>query len=138
MLRRVEGWERRLAIFLEERRTMPFAWGPNDCITFGIDAVQAITGVRVREVTWTSAVEAMREIDREGGLERAISSALGTPHDNWRRSRRGDVVLTGSNELAADEGGPVMVCIGAQLVGPGADRMQALPVSMARKVWRVG
>lgn len=117
---------------------MPFAWGPNDCVSFGIAAVQTITGALVREVTWTTALDAAREIDREGGLERAISSVLGTPHDNWRRARRGDVVLTGSNELAADEGGPVMLCVGDRIVGPGVDRMQALPMSMARKVWRVG
>jgi len=117
---------------------MPFAWGKNCCIAFNIDAVQAITGVRVRAATWASALEAAREIDREGGLERAISSVLGAPHDNWRKARRGDVVLTGSNELAADEGGPVMLCVGGMIVGPGVERMQALPVSMARKVWRVG
>lgn len=138
MLRRVEGWEGRLAAFLEARRDMPFAWGPNDCISFGIAAVRVITGTLVREVTWATALGAAREIEREGGLERAISSVLGQPHDNWRRARRGDVVLTGSNELAADEGGPVMLCVGELIVGPGVERMQALSVTMARKVWRVG
>ncbi|MCX7363335.1 MAG: hypothetical protein NTV97_15985, partial [Alphaproteobacteria bacterium] len=68
MLRRAEGWEGRLSAFLEERRDMPFAWGKNCCIAFNIDAVQAITGVRVRAATWASALEAAREIDREGGL----------------------------------------------------------------------
>ena len=134
---RVEGWEKRLAAFIEARRTMPFAWGVNDCVSFGIDAVAAITGVTTRRVTWTTAREALAAVDAAGGLAAALTAILGTPHDNWRRARRGDVVLTATNDLEGGRG-PVMICLGEQIAGPGVEAMQMLPVSLAVKVWRVG
>ena len=136
-LPRVQGWEKRLAEFVERRRTMPFAWRTNDCVSFGIAAVEAITGVATRPITWSTAREALAAVDEAGGLAAALSSILGPPHDNWRRARRGDIVLTAANDLEGGRG-PVMVCLGEQIAGPGIEAMQMLPVSLAVKVWRVG
>lgn len=134
---RIEGWERRLAAFIEARRTMPFAWGPNDCVSFGIAAVEAITGTSVLPVTWSNAREALQAIDAAGGLVMAMTSVLGPPHENWRLARRGDVVLTATNDLEGGRG-PVLLCVGHCLVGPGVEAMQMLPVSLAVKVWPIG
>lgn len=134
---RIEGWERRLAAFIEQRRTMPFAWGPNDCVSFGIAAVEAVTGTLVRSVTWTTSREALAALDEVGGLAAALTGVLGVPHENWRLARRGDVVLTATNDLEGGRG-PVLLCAGHCLVGPGVDGLLSLPVSMAVKVWPVG
>ena len=106
-------------------------------MSFGIGAVEAVTGVVVRPVTWANLRVALRALDEAGGMAAAMTAVLGPPHDNWRRARRGDVVLTAANDLESGRG-PVMVCLGSQLAGPGVEAMQMLPVSLAVKVWRVG
>lgn len=44
MVARHANWSRRLGDFLKERRSMPFAWGSNDCLAFAGAAVHALTG----------------------------------------------------------------------------------------------
>ncbi|GGA79548.1 hypothetical protein GCM10011507_33480 [Edaphobacter acidisoli] len=45
-LKRVDNWDTvALDQFFVARRTMPFAWGKNDCCLFTADAIQAMTGV---------------------------------------------------------------------------------------------
>lgn len=132
-LKRLPRWPDRLDAFIESRRNMPFSWGHSDCITFAAGAVEAITGAAVLTPTWTTALEAARVIEEEGGLTAAVSSRLGTPNQNWREIRRGDVAL------AQQDGRDVaMVCVGAQLCGPGVERLGFHPITMTRLFWKVG
>lgn len=133
VLRRLPRWEDRLAAHIETRRTTPFAWGDNDCFTFAMDAVAAITGVALYPPTWTDALSAMREIEKHGSYADMISSVLGIASQNWKAARRGDVVM------AEQDGRTVsMLCVGSVLCGPGVDRMEFKPLPDARLVWRVG
>lgn len=134
---RLDGWPARLVAFVETRRDLPFAWGGNDCVTFALGAVQAITGTTLKAPGWTNEDEALRLLVELRGIEAATASLLGEPSDNWRRARRGDVALIGEEKNGGGVG-PIMVCIGANLVGPGLDGLQTRPVTAAVKVWRVG
>ena len=132
-LRRLPRWPDRLTDFIESRRAMPFAWGSNDCITFCIDAVHAITGIRVlSEIGWTDEASAMAAFEAVGGRVAAISSVLGRPNQNWREIKRGDVAL-------AEQDGQVvtMLCAGAYLCGPGLDGIGFHPISATRMFWKV-
>jgi len=44
---RVSHWEIRLAEYIEAKRSEPFAWGKNDCMTFAAGAVLVLTGADV-------------------------------------------------------------------------------------------
>lgn len=134
MLRRLPRWEDRLVAFVESRRTMPFAWGSNDCVSFCIDAVHVITGTRAPiEITWTDEASALAAFEAAGGRVAAISSVLGRPGQNWKEARRGDIVLAEQNDIVV-----TMLCIGAYLCGPGVNGLEFKPTSSARLVWKVG
>lgn len=120
---------------------MPFAWGGNDCFTFALGAVEAITGARdLYPATWDDAMSAMREIEKHGSYEAMISGVLGRPSQNWKEARRGDVVLaeTGDNHRAAIWRRPSMLCVGSTICGPGHNELTFMPLSDAALVWRVG
>lgn len=137
-MKRFEDWPSRLDAYIESRRAMPFAWGAtgNDCVGFCLGAVQAITGVEIQMPERSTALEAMREIEKAGGLGELLSATvLGPARQNWREARRGDVVLVegrdGHRLLT-------MVCAGTALVGPGEEGMQSMPLRAAVLVWKVG
>lgn len=134
-MKRLQDWPRRLNDFLDARRTLPFAWGSNDCGTFAIDCIEAITATRVLAVDWTSEEEAMAVIARHGGMLGLVSYALGAPHGDWKRLRRGDVALVPQN----DEGWlGTMVSIGTEMVGPSLDGLKSKPITSAVHCWRIG
>lgn len=131
--KRIDGWEDAFAAFIENRRNLPFAWGSNDCLVFCRDAVEAITGVRLMEPTWSTAKEGMRALVEAGGPEAAVSSVLGRGVQNYAEARRGDLVLAEQGNRRV-----TMVCLGAQLAGPGVERLEFKPLREAVLVWRVG
>lgn len=112
-LSRIEGWPDRLAEFIEARRFLPFAWGPNDCCSLAIAWVQQLTGVDVWPVTWTSEEEAKDVIEQAGGLIEAVSSVLGRYNQNWAEARRGDVGLVDQDHVTYSGPG-MMICTGTR------------------------
>lgn len=132
-LQRIAHWDLALAGLLRDRRDRPFEWGANDCASFGIAAIETIAGRPVWAVDWTNALEAQRAIAAAGGLVAAMTGAIGTPSQNWRTARRGDVGL-------ADQQGrdSVVVCTGQTWAGPGIRGLEHLKLPAARLVWAIG
>lgn len=139
---RYEDWPVRLNAYIESRRQMPFAWRDNDCCSFAIGAVEALTGERVWTVDWEPTEEsAMAAIEAAGGLVAAISKALGPAGQNWRMAARGDIVL---GEI--DGRRVPMLVVGDQLCGPGfvigvdgaviSEGLVFKPLREARLVWK--
>ena len=125
-----------LITFLEGRARMPFAWGRsrNDCISFGLGAVKAQTGVDLLAgsgLRWNSALSAARVLDRLGGMDAAISARLAVIP--VAMAHRGDVgVVQGVN-------GPLLVVVeGDTVVGPDLNGCQRLPRSALIKTWTLG
>ncbi|MBS0430496.1 MAG: hypothetical protein JSR41_24685 [Proteobacteria bacterium] len=130
---RTRNWQAALSAFIAERRSVPFAWGSNDCCLFAADAVQAMTGVdHAAELRgYGSALEAARLIEARGGLERIASDALGEPVAPVFASV-GDVVLIDNEgrELLA-------LCNGTTALAPGELGMVVLGMDAAKAAWKV-
>lgn len=132
ILRRLSNWPMRLDAFIEAHRNVPFAYGSNDCVSFCLGAVEAITGKRLREVDWHDEASAMAAFEAAGGRLAAISGLLGRPQQNWALAQRGDVVMTDQ------DGVPItMLCIGSHLAGPGPEGLAFKPASEGRMFWKV-
>lgn len=132
-LHRLAHWDLALAGYLRDRRDRPFEWGANDCASFAIGAIEAIAGRLVWPVDWSNALEAARAIEAAGGLVDAMTRSIGTPSQNWRTARRGDVGLVDMQERAS-----VVVCTGQTWAGPGILGLEHLKLPAARLVWAIG
>ncbi len=124
----------RLALFTEERRKTPYAWGTNDCVTFSADAVWAITGedpIADIRGTWSDEEGAQAVLEAQGGLIAACDARYERVDRNF--AQRGDLCL-----IKDANGNPSLgVCIGADAAAPGETEMLMTPVSKARLAWRV-
>lgn len=133
-MNRLPDWQLRLEAFARERRTMPFAWGRNDCAIFAADAVEALTGARLLPELrgHLDARGAMRAMQRLGGLRCIAAQALGG--EILRKfARVGDVVLVQAGRREA-----LSICNGNSVIGPGAAGMVSVSIRQAIAVWRVG
>lgn len=105
-----------LAAYIAAREAVPFAWGPNDCVTFAAGALRALTGIdRLNGIPpWNSERAALVFLKRRGGLAAAVSQVL--TEIPPAHAHRGDVgIIMGPD-------GPIMMVIeGMTLVGPGPD-----------------
>ncbi len=133
MLRRLPGWEMRLATFLEERRPRPFEYGGNCCASFAVAWVACLTGETVWQVDWTDARGARAALERAGGMRAAWEATLGRPTQNFREARRGDVGLIDIDGRLCG-----VVCTGATFAGPGVEKLEHRPLRDAQLVWRIG
>jgi hypothetical protein len=80
-MKRYHDWQVRFEAFIRECRHVPFAWGSNDCALFAADAVQAITGEHLCPELrgHRGARQALRTLERAGGVRGIADRALGTP-----------------------------------------------------------
>lgn len=137
---KTEGWEERLAGFIESRSTTPFAWGSHDCSAFTAGAVCVMTGVdaMTQHGKYTTSVSAARVLRAAGGIEN-IPTALGLRElPSVLSSGRGDVVA--AETYGGRKGRRVValgVCIGILSVFAGPVGVTALKTSECLRAWRV-
>lgn len=115
---RLEGWEERLAEYVEAQRATAFAWGKTDCAMFASDAVLALTGsdpFAEYRGRYSTETEAERLIDEAGGFEALCTRLLGEPKP-VACARRGDLVF---GPLRPDGAEGLAVVVGALAVTPG-------------------
>jgi hypothetical protein len=135
-VKRFEDWPRRLAAALEAARRQPFSWGEQDCALFAAGVVLAMTGADLAAAfrgRYATRAGAVALLGARGGLEAVATEALGAPLANARLARRGDVVMTGS------EDGPALGVCGAGglcwFAAPGG--LTTRPLTAATMAWRV-
>jgi len=155
-LQRLPDWLHRLNALVLQRLAVPFAWRVNDCLIFGADAVAAMVGhdalVELRQPCDDPAA-APRMLRRGGGLDAALRRA-GLAPVPVAYARCGDLVHV-QQRLAPEPLGcaagtrPAMrqavvqrhrvlaVCVGADVVAPGASGLLARPLKQAVAAWRV-
>ena len=148
-LRRIEGWEGRLADFVAQAVTRPFLWGDFDCCLMPCEAVQVITGadpagpLRGRYRTARGALRVLKGYGGGGLVEAAekIAAGLEAPEVPVNFARRGDVLLI-TGDLAAEAPGfdaLLGLCLGREaafMMDPGL-RFIDLQAIEAR-AWAVG
>ncbi len=137
---RSEGWEGRLAAYLETRKSMPFAWGSQDCCTFACAGLVAqglpdpMAGVR----PYRTARGAAGAIGRLGGTldEAATTLAAGLHEIAPAFAGRGCVVLADIETDGDSE--PALGLVGldgtrAEFAGP--DGLVWRRLSDCRRAW---
>ncbi len=116
---------------------MPFAWGPNDCVSFAAEWVLRATGKDFMDGRrgYDTEFGALRTIKEAGvenmDLDELVSMHL--PRVDLGLAQRGDIALA----IQGNSPG-LMVIEGDALVGPGFDGLERLPRDHAVKTWRVG
>jgi len=138
-LTRHPDWTKRLSALVVERLHLPFAWGPNDCVTFAADAVLAMTGedaIAAWRGQWSTARQAYRLLQPLGGIGCAASS-VGLPEVLPRFAQRGDVVLLRPSGRLSSMRGALGVCLGERIAAPGPRGLTMVPFGEGAAAWRV-
>jgi hypothetical protein len=134
-MKRLHDWQTQFESFIHERQEMQFVWGTNDCAIFAADCVQALTGIDpalqgLRE--HTTEKQALRALERHGGLVGIATAAMGEPVTAMF-ANIGDVVLSKS------EGRDMLsICNGTTVLAPSATGLVAIPLDTAATCWKVG
>jgi hypothetical protein len=133
-VKRFNDWQLRLQAFVRARRHVPFAWGVNDCALFAADYVEAVTGeVACPDLrAHTSARDALRTLEKAGGVRAIATRALGEPIP-VAYATVGDVVV-----IAAGKREALAVCNGDTALAPGPDGVSVVSMRQALAAWRVG
>jgi hypothetical protein len=136
---RLPNWHGNLVAHVQRLRSKPFEIGENDCATFWIGAVEAMTGVRTVDVTWRNTADCLARLRANGdSLEKAfgIIEALGpaTPLDGSVQLQRGDIVI----HHQPSEGDTFSVVWDPKvMVGPGVNHLEMESTANVRAFWRV-
>ena len=132
---RCEGWEKKLADVIKQRRFATFVWGQHDCCLFAADCALAITGTDWAadfRGQYDSAAGAAKQIAKRGGFEAMITGLLGDPLASVTTAQRGDVVMVDQ------DGHPALaVCCGATVVAAGISGLVFRPLTDGLLAWRV-
>ena len=147
-IKRVGDWSIRLQCYIESVHEKPFRYGKQDCCTFALGAIKAITGVdvkrkmkiRYRDKEAARKIRAMLSIQSAQTEGNAMTRAVGyvarvcgfveiTPLE----AQRGDLVLF--RGILGDTAG---ICIGIKVIAPGANGLLADSISVVKRAWRIG
>ncbi len=81
--------------YLREQAVLPFVWGSTDCVRLAAGLIERATGTNPSaRFSYSSEIEAKRELVARGGLEAAVTEVLGPPQNDLRLCADGDIVLT--------------------------------------------
>ena len=145
VLKRRDDWPSRLLALIAERRERPFAWGRHDCALFACDAVDAMTGVdpaRGLRGKYRSALGARRVLKDFAGAgitatARKIAKVHGAPEVPILMAQRGDLAIVESEMPGGSRALSLGVVLGEDVMVPGMNGMAAVPLSAARRAWRI-
>lgn len=134
-MKRADNWPTLLTRFIEERRAMPFAWGSNDCCLFAADWCRTVGGIDFAEGirgTYSSALGAMRVLEKHGGVFGLAQKRAGLERVPKQMAQRGDIV---AHEVP--HGVALGICLGAVAAFVGRDGLTFAPIEAAVGVWRI-
>ncbi len=143
-MKRINGWEGRLADYLEERRTMPFEWGTHDCCRFACTglAAQGLTdpmaGVRAYKTARGATAAIKRLGDTLDDAATALAAKAGLVEVAPAFAGRGCVVL-GDIETPGGEIEPALGLVdmdGTQAQFAGEDGLVWRPIKDCRRAWQ--
>ena len=131
--------------FLIERAHAPFAWGTNDCSSFAVDGIKAITGVDIaldfRTSKYSTKEEAFALITSVTGGSTVADAAAwcAKKHElmEWEHplcAQRGDLVV-----IVAPTGDLVsgLVHLNGQIVAMGEDGLYILSITKVKRAFHV-
>lgn len=131
---RYPDWPIRYAQFIASRRNSPFEWGVNDCAKFATDCIAEITGVDIvakQFKKYSTERAALSLVAKHGGLEAIATAAAGEPCGPLMACV-GDMVL-----VDMDGRDMLAICNGDTAFAPGEAALVAVPMSAAKRCWKV-
>ena len=132
---RLSDWPDKLAEHVEAWRNKKFRWGRYDCALFCLNAEKVMTGsTRFPEFinTYSSEKGSIEALAGAGfdSLESLVDARL--EQIKLTMAQRGDVAL-----ISTPNGDALSLVIGNHLAAMGRSGLVFLPVSEAKKAWRV-
>lgn len=133
---RLEGWESRLALLVEEARHAPYELGVHDCFRMACRVVEALTGIdRWPEFAgYRTKREALALLARHGSSFEDAFDKLSGERIEARQARRGDLVCVQTGDREKHLG--VVTGQDAAFLAPAG--VTWVPLAACRCGWRVG
>jgi hypothetical protein len=137
---RVENWESKLEQVIEKTKNKPeFKYGKNDCITFTLECIEAITGKKVFDRKWKSlkdGKEIIKKLKKKDLLDIALHIAKENNFEEIiiNKAQRGDVMYY-KDEFDWD--GTLGVCIGEKTMFNWKKAIMVVNNNKCLKCWRI-
>ena len=137
---RVENWESKLEQVIEKTKNKPeFKYGKNDCITFTLECIEAITGKKVFDRKWKSlkdGKEIIKKLKKNDLLDIALHIAKENNFEEIiiNKAQRGDVMYY-KDEFDWD--GTLGVCIGEKTMFNWKKTIMVVNNNKCLKCWRI-
>lgn len=137
---RVENWESKLEQVIEKTKNKSeFKYGKNDCITFTLECIEAITGKKVFDRKWKSlkdGKEIIKKLKKKDLLDIALHIAKENNFEEIiiNKAQRGDVMYY-KDEFDWD--GTLGVCIGEKTMFNWKKAIMVINNNKCLKCWRI-
>jgi len=138
---RVDNWASKLELIIEETKNKEkFIFGKNDCVTFVINSIEAITGKKVfdnKYKTLKDAKEIIKSLKSKDLLDIALKIA--TEHNfkviDIDKAQKGDVLYYTSS--TSDLNGTLGICIGENVMFNWKEEIALIPKNNCKIAWRI-
>jgi hypothetical protein len=137
---RVDSWEIKLNEVIEKTKNKEkFEYGKNDCITFTLQCIEAITGKKVFDHKWKS-IKQSKEIIKKLKKKDLLDIALHIARENKfnevdiNKAQRGDVLYY-KDEYDWD--GTLGVCLGDKTMFNWKKSIMLINNDRCMKCWRI-
>ena len=137
---RVDSWEIKLNEVIEKTKNKEkFEYGKNDCITFTLQCIEAITGKKVFDHKWKSikqGKEIIKKLKKKDLLDIALYIAKENKFDevDINKAQRGDVLYY-KDEYDWD--GTLGVCLGDKTMFNWKKSIMLIRNHRCMKCWRI-
>jgi len=137
---RVDNWASKLELIIEETKNKEkFVFGKNDCVTFVINCIEAITGKKVfdnKYKTIKEAKEIIKSLKSKDLLDIALKIAK---ENNFKvididKAQKGDVFYYIDT---TDLDGTLGVCIGENVMFNWKQEITLIPKNNCKIAWRI-
>lgn len=137
---RVNNWDSKLELIIEETKNKEkFVFGKNDCVTFTINCIEAITGKKVfdnKYKTIKEAKEIIKSLKSKDLLDIALKIAK---ENNFKvididKAQKGDVFYYIDT---TDLDGTLGVCIGENVMFNWKQEITLIPKNNCKIAWRI-
>lgn len=130
---RAENWPELMAAEIAAAKQRAFRWGIHDCCAFAFGVVAVMTGrdIVAEYPDYQDEASAQSIMDAHNGVEGIATESLGESIPTMK-AQRGDVV-----SVDTEQGPALGICDGAVVWAAAVRGLTSVPLSCARKAWRV-
>ena len=138
---RVNNWDSKLELIIEETKNKEkFVFGKNDCVTFVINSIEAITGKKVfdnKYKTLKDAKEIIKSLKSKDLLDIALKIAKENSFKvvDIDKAQKGDVLYYTSS--TSDLNGTLGICIGENVMFNWKEEIALIPKNNCKIAWRI-